>query len=86
MHVESWYLPHPAAEARSMLGLVPRLGVAAVRNLILISGKEETELREWAKSEPLLSDHIKAAIRFRKAVLRHFDKLIQQAAQEGKAA
>lgn len=75
----SWgSLPSAVAEARSMVGLVQFLGADAVRSLISITDKEKTELREWARQEPLLRERIEDCIRFRERVLVLFEKLLDR--------
>ena len=74
---EPWAVPSsPVAEARSLLHIARRLGnVAAVRNTIAFEVKHARKLRLWSAREPWLAERIRNLIRFRRQVLREFDRL-----------
>jgi hypothetical protein len=73
---QAWRVTRAKSEAKYCLAIaIANGGVESMRTLISVSAQEMGELVAWAADEPKLTGRILAAVTFREAVLREFDRL-----------
>ena len=75
----SWVYPPAKAEARFLLHVARNNGgVDAMRRLISVTPREQTELERLVQCGQILEKRVQDAITFRAEVLREFDRLYQE--------
>jgi hypothetical protein len=79
MNEESFEGCSARAEARALLRLIGRDGntVEAIRELIAVPARTERALRAFARAHPEEAHAIAKSLKFRVAVAREFERLLQ---------